>query len=87
MSLLTLFLITGPKGCGKTTTAKQKAASVIEFQDEDKRENYLTVANTQPSKLLIGDKPRLFDAWWDAPKIWALSESLLMMNRRTDCTY
>ncbi len=63
-------LITGPKGCGKTTTAKQKAASIIEFQDEDKREEYLSVANTQPSKLLIGKNPRLFDEWQDAPKIW-----------------
>lgn len=63
-------LITGPKGCGKTTTAKQKAASVIEFQDEDRRDNYLAVANTQPSLLLDGPKPRLFDEWQDAPKIW-----------------
>lgn len=63
-------LVTGPKGCGKTTTAKQKAKSVIEFQDEDKRDNYLSVANTQPSRLLIGDNPRLFDEWQDAPKIW-----------------
>ena len=30
-------LITGPKGCGKTTTGKQKAKSVVEFQDEDLR--------------------------------------------------
>lgn len=63
-------LITGPKGCGKTTTAKQKAKSYIEFQDEDKRDDYLSVANTQPSRLLIGDNPRLFDEWQDAPKIW-----------------
>lgn len=63
-------LIVGPKGCGKTTTAKQKAKSVIEFQDEDRREEYLAVANTQPSRLLQGDKPRLFDEWQDAPKIW-----------------
>lgn len=63
-------LITGPKGCGKTTTAKQKSASVVEFQDEDRRENYLAVANTQPSMLLDGPKPRLFDEWQDAPKIW-----------------
>lgn len=63
-------LIIGPKGCGKTTTAKQKAKSVIEFQDEDKRENYLTVAENMPSKLLIGENPRLFDEWQDAPKIW-----------------
>jgi hypothetical protein len=63
-------LITGPKGCGKTTTAKQKAKSIIEFQDEDERENYLLIANTHPSDLLKGAKPRLFDEWQDAPKVW-----------------
>lgn len=62
--------ITGPKGCGKTTTAKQVAASVVEFQDEDVREGILQVANVQPSRLLAGDQPRLFDEWQDAPKIW-----------------
>ncbi len=63
-------LIVGPKGCGKTTTAKQKAKSVIEFQDEDYRDMYIQIANTIPSKLLIGETPRLFDEWQDAPKIW-----------------
>lgn len=63
-------LITGPKGCGKTTSAKQKAKSYIEFQDEDQRDNLLAVADVAPSKLLIGDKPRLFDEWQDAPKLW-----------------
>lgn len=63
-------LIVGPKGCGKTTTAKQKAKSVIEFQDEDYRDMYIQIANTIPSKLLIGETPRLFDKWQDAPKIW-----------------
>lgn len=63
-------LIVGPKGCGKTTTAKHKAKSFIELQDEDRRDEYLLVANTTPSKLLVGDKPRLIDEWQDAPKIW-----------------
>lgn len=63
-------LIVGPKGCGKTTTAKQIAKSFIEFQDEDERDNYLLIANTHPSDLLKGAKPRLFDEWQDAPKIW-----------------
>lgn len=63
-------LIVGPKGCGKTTTAKQFAKSIVEFQDEDVREKLLSVANNTPSKLLIGEKPRLFDEWQDAPKIW-----------------
>ena len=63
-------LIKGPKGCGKTTSAKQKAQSFVEFQDEDVRENLLAVANTAPKRLLIGEKPRLFDEWQDAPKLW-----------------
>ncbi len=63
-------LIKGPKGCGKTTSAKQKAKSVVEFQDEDIRDNLLAVAETAPKRLLIGEKPRLFDEWQDAPKLW-----------------
>ncbi len=63
-------LIKGPKGCGKTTSAKEKAKSYIEFQDEDVRDNLLAVAETAPKKLLIGEKPRLFDEWQDAPKLW-----------------
>ena len=63
-------LITGPKGCGKTTTAKNHARSIVEFQDEDKRSGYLSVAEIAPSKLLEGDRPRLLDEWQDAPKVW-----------------
>lgn len=63
-------LIVGPKGCGKTTSAKQKAKSIVEFQDEEQRDNLLAVAQAAPSKLLIGEKPRLFDEWQDAPKLW-----------------
>ena len=70
-------LIVGPKGCGKTTSAKQQAKSVVEFQDEEVRENLLAVANAAPAKLLIGEKPRLFDEWQDAPKLWgALRKSI-----------
>ena len=46
--------IEGPKWCGKTTTAKQKAASFIELQDTDKREEYLATALTKASLLLEG---------------------------------
>ncbi len=63
-------LIVGPKGCGKTTTAKQKSNSFIELQDEDKRDEYLSVASMHPSRLLIGKNPRLIDEWQDAPKLW-----------------
>ena len=63
-------LIVGPKGCGKTTTAKMHSNSYIEFQDETKREQLLITASIDPARLLIGEKPRLFDEWQDAPKIW-----------------
>ena len=63
-------LIRGPKGCGKTTSAKKKAKSFVEFQDESVRESLLSVAEAAPGKLLIGEKPRLFDEWQDAPKLW-----------------
>ena len=52
-------LIKGPKGCGKTTSAKQKAKSFIEFQDEEVRDNLLAVAETAPKKLLIGERPSI----------------------------
>ena len=63
-------LIVGPKGCGKTTSAKQFSKSVVEFQNEENRDQLIETVNIYPSLLLIGDKPRLFDEWQDAPKIW-----------------
>lgn len=63
-------VIVGPKWCGKTTTAKQKAKSVIEMQDPDLQEGYLKLATTKPSLLLEGENPRLIDEWQLAPVLW-----------------
>jgi len=62
--------IIGPKGCGKTRTAKERCKTAIEFQDEEKRDGYLSVANASPGLFLRNEKPILFDEWQDAPKIW-----------------
>ena len=62
--------ITGPKWCGKTTTAERHANSVIKLQDPDRRDGYLATAKTKPSLLLKGDTPRLIDEWQVAPVIW-----------------
>ena len=70
MSAFGAVWILGTKGCGKTTSAKQKAKTVVEFQDEEKRENLLMIASTSPKKLLAGEKPILFDEWQDAPKLF-----------------
>ena len=63
-------VIVGPKWCGKTTTAKQKARSVLEMQDPDLQEGYLKLASTKPSMLLEGENPRLIDEWQLAPVLW-----------------
>ena len=70
MEVFNAVNVVGPKGCGKTTTCKQRVKTVIEFQDEDKRGGLLDIANTSPSLLLKNEKPILFDEWQDAPKIW-----------------
>lgn len=62
--------ITGPKGCGKTRTAKERCKTTIEFQDEERRDGYIAVAETSPSLFFNNEKPILFDEWQDAPKIW-----------------
>lgn len=62
--------IIGPKGCGKTRTAKERCKTIIEFQDEEKRDGYLSTVENAPSLLLTNEKPILFDEWQDAPKIF-----------------
>lgn len=62
--------IIGPKGCGKTRTASERSKTIIEFQDEGKRERYLSTVENSPSLMLTYEKPILFDEWQDAPKIW-----------------
>ncbi|MBR1699259.1 MAG: ATP-binding protein [Bacteroidales bacterium] len=62
--------IEGPKWCGKTTTAKQQANSILELQDPDKHEMYMETAKVQPSNLLQGDTPRLIDEWQEIPVLW-----------------
>lgn len=62
--------IVGPKWCGKTTTAEQKAKSAVFFQDPDTRDTNQQIASEKPSLLLQGSKPLLLDEWQDAPKMW-----------------
>ena len=62
--------IRGPKWCGKTTSATRFAKSVLNMQDSDNQKRYLEIAETKPSLLLEGDKPRLLDEWQIAPVLW-----------------
>lgn len=63
-------LIEGPKWCGKTTTAEQKAASVLYLDDPENIEQNLMLTEARPKSILEGKTPRLIDEWELAPKLW-----------------
>jgi hypothetical protein len=63
-------LITGPKWCGKTSTALVASKSVVYMQDPDKGPSYMMAADTKPSLLLEGSVPHLIDEWQMAPVLW-----------------
>lgn len=63
-------LVEGAKWCGKTTTSKQIAKSVLYMQEPAQKKQNLLMADTNPSLLLQGNTPRLIDEWQLAPKLW-----------------
>lgn len=63
-------LIEGPKWCGKTTTAAQKAASILRMDNPAEKEQNLSLAKLNPLRLLKGETPRLIDEWQIAPSLW-----------------
>ena len=60
-------VIEGPRACGKTTTARQIAASEARL-DVDAVARRL--ASLEPARVLVGDVPRLIDEWQLEPAIW-----------------
>ena len=63
------LLIRGAKACGKTESARQFAGSVLEV-DTDPEVPLLI--ETAPTRLLVGNVPRLIDEWQEQPKLWNL---------------
>jgi len=74
-------LITGPKGCGKSTTGSMLSKSEIHLQDPE-NQNALFTARVNPSAVLAGDVPRLIDEWQMAPSLWDAVRS--EVDRRQD---
>ena len=60
-------VIEGPKACGKTATARQRAASevLLDIDEEARR----TIA-IDAALVLDGETPRLIDEWQVEPGIW-----------------
>lgn len=63
-------LIEGPKWCGKTTTAKQLAKSVLDLGDASVLKQSAQMIEISPQSLLEGTTPRLIDEWQALPPIW-----------------
>lgn len=60
-------LVEGPKACGKTTTARQQAASVVHL---DASPQLRAAGEVDPGLLLEGETPRLIDEWQLVPAVW-----------------
>jgi len=65
-----IVLIDGAKWCGKTTTALQRAESVVYMDDPEHKSDYKRLAETDIRILLEGANPRLIDEWQKTPQIW-----------------
>lgn len=62
--------ITGPKGCGKSRSAEELAASAVYLQSYTDKAALELISHNTPELLLDGKKPRLVDEWHDAPALW-----------------
>ena len=60
-------VIEGPRVCGKTTTARQTAASEVLMDADPGVRDTMAV---DPRLLLSGPTPRLIDEWQTEPAIW-----------------
>lgn len=67
LSSVGAVVVEGPRGCGKTETARQAAASEVRLDVDD---NARAAALLDPSLVLDGARPRLLDEWQLVPTVW-----------------
>jgi predicted AAA+ superfamily ATPase len=61
---LAAVMLTGPRACGKTTTAARRAASILRLDDEQRAQAFAAA----PDALLAAqDLPTLVDEWQEVP--------------------
>lgn len=60
-------LIEGVKGCGKTQTASHQANSIVHV---DTDEDISLMMEADPTRVLLGETPRLLDEWQAQPRLW-----------------
>ncbi|MGP1451669.1 MAG: ATP-binding protein [Metamycoplasmataceae bacterium] len=65
------LLIKGPKACGKTTTTKKFAKTILDLNDTSKRNFYIEQSLRNPNTLInVKEYPLLIDEWQIIPHIW-----------------
>ncbi len=62
--------VEGPKWCGKTWTSISHAKSSIMLGDPRNNFSNRQIAQTDPSAILVGEKPHLIDEWQEVPSLW-----------------
>lgn len=67
MAAVGAVLIEGPKACGKTSTACQLAATIIQLDEDASAREAVCAA---PELLFSGPTPILFDEWQVEPQLW-----------------
>jgi predicted AAA+ superfamily ATPase len=63
-------VIEGPKWCGKSTSAKRFAKTIIDLQRPAVFREYKIFADTGDVALLKGEYPIMFDEWQKIPDLW-----------------
>jgi predicted AAA+ superfamily ATPase len=82
VDLLSAFggvLIVGPKWCGKSCTASNRAKSEVYVDVEENKQRALLL----PRETLTGETPRLIDEWQDAPVLWDAARRLIDERHET----
>lgn len=65
---LAAIALEGPKGVGKTRTALRRAKTFHRLDDPAE----LAIAEADPARLLLGERPVLIDEWQRLPAVWDL---------------
>lgn len=63
---LPALVLEGPKGVGKTETARRRAGSIYQLDDPAQR----AIAEAEPAQVLTGKRPVLIDEWQRVPAVW-----------------
>jgi len=66
LASLAALSLEGPKGVGKTSTARRRGGTVVQLDDPA----VLEVVRAQPGRLLAGTPPVVIDEWQQYPASW-----------------